>query len=182
MIAEFSKFAGFKVLNYFLMHPSTEVHVQGLAKKLGINGATSAHYCRQLAKDGILTQRRQANLLLYSLRNDCFAVKELKKAFALTFLKEAGIEEIASEQALSSAIYGSFADGTFNEESDLDLIIIGEESSVERDLAVKFEKKAGRSVQLTIIPYFKWEKRKKSNDAFAAEIMEKHILVKGAEL
>ena len=181
MIAEFSKFAGFKVLNFFLMHPSTELHVQGLAKKLGINGATSAHYCSSLAKDSILNFKKQANLKLYSLNNNSALAKELKKTAALLFFKEKGIEKIIND-CNSFAIYGSFADGTFDEKSDLDLIVIGKKESINAEELSKFEKLIPWEVSIIAMQYFELEAKKKKKDAFVLGIEKKHILLKGAEL
>lgn len=181
MIAEFSKFAGFKVLQFFLFNPSTEIHVQGLAKKVGINAATSSHYCKLLAKDGLLNEKKQANLKLYSLKNNEAVVKELKKAFALLYLKENGIEGIAPE-CNSFAIYGSFANGSFDENSDLDLMVIGEKKHLNNEKFTKLQGKIQWEISMTIIPLVEWELKKKNKDVFALEVQRKHILLRGVEL
>ncbi len=39
-----------------------------------------------------------------------------------------------------------------------------------------------REVQLTMLPYYRWETMKKEGDKFAESILKKHVLVSGVEL
>ena len=181
MIREFRKFVGFKVLEYFITHPSIEVHLKELSRNLGISSGSAKIYCDIFERDGILHVKRKGNLRLFTLNNNDFAVRELKKAYYAILLKELGIEKIA-ENSISLAIYGSFASGNFDERSDLDILIIGGEEDVNRDLILELQEKLGREIQLTIIPYYRWEKMKKEGDKFAESVLRNHILIKGAEL
>ena len=96
-------------------------------------------------------------------------------------LKHLGIERLA-EGCTSLAIYGSFARGDIDERSDLDLLMIGEESDVNRDRILKLQDSLGREVQLTVLPYHRWETMKKEGDKFAESVLRKHVLVSGVEL
>jgi predicted nucleotidyltransferase len=82
----------------------------------------------------------------------------------------------------SLAIYGSVARGDIDERSDLDLLVIGEDSSVGRDKILELQDALGREVQLTLLPYYRWETMKKDGDEFAESVLKKHILVSGVEL
>jgi hypothetical protein len=62
------------------------------------------------------------------------------------------------------------------------LLVIGDEKRINRDLVVKIMKKAGKEIQLNVIPMIKWEKMKKEDDAFAKSVIRNHILIKGVEL
>ena len=103
------------------------------------------------------------------------------KAYYLLKLKRLGIERLA-EGCTSLAIYGSFARGDIDERSDLDLLVIGEESDVNRDGILKLQDSLGREVQLTMLPYYRWETMKKEDDRFAESVLRKHVLVSGVEL
>ena len=103
------------------------------------------------------------------------------KAYYLLKLKRLGIERLA-EGCTSLAIYGSFARGDIDERSDLDLLVIGEESDVNRDGILKLQDSLGREVQLTVLPYYRWETMKKEGDRFAESVLRKHVLVSGVEL
>lgn len=180
MMVLFGKNAGVKILNFFIFHPREEIHLKGIAKKLKISSSTAKFYCDLFEKEKLLNVKEQGNLRIFSLNNEYVFVKELKKVFALISFKSLGIESIIKEGSL--AIYGSHASGEFDEESDIDLIVIGKEKDVNKNLVLKFEKESGKQVQLTILPYYKWSKMKEGRDPFALEVLEKYILIKGEKL
>ena len=68
------------------------------------------------------------------------------------------------------------------EKSDIDILIIGDEKNVKRELVVDIMKKIDKEIQLNVIPIIKWEKMKKDKDNFVKNIIRNHILIKGAEL
>ncbi len=181
MIKEFNKFIGFKILNWFVENPTKEIHIKGLARTLNISSSTSKYYCDLFTKDNILTLVKIANLNLFRLNNISFYVKELKKTLSLVALKEAIKEKIA-KKAISIAIYGSYASGEYNENSDLDILIIGKNLDIDKDFTIKLEKKLKREIQLTIMSYPEFEKMKEISTAFVKEILSNHILIKGAKL
>jgi hypothetical protein len=91
------------------------------------------------------------------------------------------IENIA-EDCASIAIYGSYASGYYDEKSDVDILIVGDEKNVKRELVVDIMKKLDKEIQLNVIPIIKWEKMKKDGDHFVKNIIRNHILIKGVEL
>ena len=96
-------------------------------------------------------------------------------------LVRAGIEEIAPE-SIPVAVYGSTAAGTFDEQSDIDILIIGDESQVDHDRVPALEAEIGREVQLTVVPYYRWEQMKDEGDPFVTSVLQNHMLVRGARL
>ena len=172
---------GFRVLEFFLTHPSLEIHLNELARSLEIARGSAKSYCDALVDEGLILDRNKANLRLFRLNRDDFAVREITKAYYLLKLKHLGVERLA-EGCISLAIYGSFARGDIDERSDLDLLIIGEESEVNRDGILKLQDSLDREVQLTVLPYYRWETMKKDGDGFAESVLRKHVLVSGVQL
>lgn len=181
MITEFKKFAGFKILWFFVFNPRTEIYINELAKKLGISPSTAKFYCDIFSDEGIINTERRGNIRFSSLNNASVYVKELKRLLALLHFKESGIEKI-SGSSTSLAIYGSHASGEFEKDSDLDIIVLGKEGDVDKDYVLRFEKKVGKRVQVTVMPYHKWEIMKKQKDPFALEVLSDNILVSGKRL
>ena len=61
------EFVGFRVLEWFLVHPSGEVHLNELARELEISPASAKEYCDRLAEDGLISERAMGNLRLFRL-------------------------------------------------------------------------------------------------------------------
>jgi len=182
MINEFENFSGNKILGFFLFNPRKEVHINGLARELKIGAGTVKHYCDAFLKENILLSHTQGNQRIFSLNNNYFLVKELKKTFGLVLLKDKGLEELVSKGTSSMAIYGSFASGEFDNNSDLDLLFLGLIDDIDRVQVSKFSKEIKREVQVVFYSWAKWEKMKKENHQFAESILNKHILIKGVNL
>jgi len=181
ILEHFKKFTGFKVLEYFILHPACEIHLKELARTLKISPGSAKLYCDLFESEDILISKRKGNLRLFRLNNDDFAVKEIKKTYYLVLLKEKGIQDIC-KNCSSLAIYGSFASGEFDEKSDLDILVIGNKEDINYQLLHEIEDKVGVRFQLTVIPFYKWEKMKEEKDHFTESVIRKHLLIKGAPL
>jgi len=173
---------GFKVLEYFLCHPSKEIYLRELSVALKISTSSVKKYCDALVMESVILEQKKGNLRLFQLNREDFAVKETMKAYHLLLLKRLKIDTIVGGNA-SLAIYGSFAAGNIDERSDLDiLVIVGDETDVNKDFVLQLQEDLGREIQLTVISHLDWEKMKKSGERFAESVLRKHVLVVGAEL
>jgi hypothetical protein len=103
------------------------------------------------------------------------------RSYSILRLKDLGSEGIA-EGCTFLEVRGSLASGNLDEHSDLDVLVIGEESDVDRDRALELESALGREAQLTVIPFYRWEAMKNEGDGFAESVLRNHILIKGVEL
>ena len=181
MIQEFKKFVGFRILAWFLTHPTNETHVNRLAREVGVSPGSVKAYADAFERDGLLTVTRLGTARLLSLENDSFVARELKRACMALRLSEAGIEEIAPG-SIAVAIYGSTSAGTFDEQSDIDILIIGDGTQVDQNRVLALEEEIGHEVQVTAIPYYRWEQMKEAGDPFVASVLCNHMLVRGAAL
>ena len=48
LIGVFRKFVGFKLLEYFVTHPSCEVHLKELARRVRVSPRSVKIYCKML--------------------------------------------------------------------------------------------------------------------------------------
>ena len=82
----------------------------------------------------------------------------------------------------SLALYGSGARGTYDEKSDIDLLVIGEESCVRYDVVQAAEEELGFELQVIVIPWYRWEEMLELDDVFARNVLRDHILLGGVRL
>jgi len=181
MLTIFRRFVGFKILEYFLRYPAEKTYLKELAKKLQISPRSVKIYCDLFDKEGIIKREIKGNMHIFTTNNDNFRVIEMKRAYFINLIGEMNIENIA-EDCASIAIYGSYASGNYDEKSDIDILIVGDEKNVKRELVVDIMKKLDKEIQLNVIPIIKWEKMKKDGDHFVKNIIRNHILIKGVDL
>ena len=181
MLSVFRKFVGFKLLEYFLRYPTNETYLNELAKKLHISSRSAKIYCDLFDKEGIINREIKGNIHLFTTNNDNYQVREMKRAYIINLLAELDIDLIADD-GVSVAVYGSYATGDYDEKSDIDIVIIGEEHQIKRDRILDIMKRLGKEIQLTIIPIVKWEKMKRNHDAFTQNMLRNHVLIKGVDL
>lgn len=56
MLCEFKKFVGFRILAWFLTHPPTgEIHINKLAREIGVSPGSVKSYADAFERDGLLT-------------------------------------------------------------------------------------------------------------------------------
>ena len=113
-------------------HPTGEIHINKLAREPGVSPGSVKSYADTFERDGLLTVTRPGTARILSLENDSFAARELKRARMPLLLVRAGTGEIAPK-SISVTVYGSTAAGTFDEQSDTDIQITGDENQVDHD-------------------------------------------------
>jgi len=181
MIREFRAFVGNRILFWFLTNPSRVIGINTLGRELGVSAGSVKRYADFFEADGILTVTRTGTSRLMSLNNDDLMVRELKRVSMALLLREAGLKEVAP-RCTTLAVHGSVARGTYDELSDIDVLVLGEEGAVAFDRIPAIEAGIGHEIQVTVLPSFRWEELKRQGDPFAMNVQANHILFSGVEL
>lgn len=118
-----------RVLGLLLLHPEQGYHVREIARLTSTAAGTINKELRKLAEAGLLRQKRQGNQLLYQADTDSVIFEEL----AGILRKTSGLAEVLAEALLPLSemidvafVFGSIASGKANNNSDIDICIIGE--------------------------------------------------------
>jgi predicted nucleotidyltransferase len=182
----FDKYVDWKVLRCFLACPKALFYASQVAKQLKISPSSANNALKNFAEKGFLVVEEKGFARLYRLNQDNEAVKSLKRAYGIDFVQVARPEEriLATDpDALSIALYGSYASGSFDEESDIDFIII---TPSKKELYVKLirelENQSGKEVNLAIFKLSEWRKLAKDEDAFYKNVVSNNVLLYGAGL
>lgn len=175
------EFSGIRILEWFLRHPTRKIHFKELCRELGLGPLTVKTYCEELIKREWLLQERNANLRIFYLNGSSWVAKALKRAYFLEQLRKEKIGALVDETAISLALYGSHASGEYDEKSDIDILVIGRKERVDYRHAKRLEKRLGKSLQITVFPWEKWEGNRQ-RDPFMLSVIKNHVLLKGAQL
>jgi len=138
-----------KLLEEFLLQPHREYHIRGFARIVHDIPINVQKELKNLQAVGLLTHRKQGNMVLYKLNKDSPIAEDLKRILLRT---ESIGKEILSglhdgNKIRYALIYGSFAKGTESESSDIDMLIIG---SINEDSILKSTQKIERRIGRTI--------------------------------
>jgi predicted nucleotidyltransferase len=185
MIELFQKYVEWKILSHFLEHPTEEFYVKELARILEVSPGSVSTTLRQFKDWGLVKREKKGQTHMYKLNNDLIVVKELKKAFMLIRLHELELIKKLLEidgNVISIVIYGSFATGDYDKESDVDLLIIASKKHDLIEFMEEIEAELNREVSIEIFSIAQWKKIKAKMDPFYTNVMHDHILLYGSEL
>jgi uncharacterized protein len=181
MIEELRKCAGNTILEWLLLHPTTPVSINELARTLAVSPATVLRYIRSMEESGLVITRAAGTAHLITLNRESPLARPLRAGAILLVVWDAGISRVAPG-AISVALYGSMASGTFDEKSDIDLLVLGTDADVDHDLLLRIETATGHVVQLTVLPWPGFETLKKDHDPFIESVLANHVMIRGAAL
>jgi len=170
-----------KIMGEFSSDYSKRVYGGELAKKLKMNQKTVSNILNSLENEHILKYTTEGKNKYYFLNKLNPQIRDFLKIVefgrkSLLFEKYPKFKELFLELEKRTkgiiAIFGSYAKFSSNEQSDLDVFVMGSIKDVE-DLEEKYDIKINivRSTQ---------EKFNKS-DIFIKEVLKSHILLKGIE-
>lgn len=184
MVELFDTYVNWKILGYFLSHPNTLFYANQIAKKLKISPSSAINAVKQFADKGYLTKDDKGYVILYRLNREDPVIISLKKAYGLEFILSAKPQDIflkADPAILSMALYGSYAEGTFDEKSDVDFLIVTPSKNETLLPAVReLEDKLDKEVNIVTFRLAAWRKLADNKDAFYQNVVTNHILLFGS--
>jgi predicted nucleotidyltransferase len=118
-----------KVLRELVLSGEKKIHLRELSRRTGLNLMGVQRELKNLLAAGIVLEERSGNQKLYTLNRKSPIYDELK----MIIVKTAGVAdevrkalEPLKDKIYKAFIYGSFATGTYDSESDIDLAVIGD--------------------------------------------------------
>ncbi len=140
------------VLEFFLVHPTREVHLRELARALRISFPWTRRLVSVLAKEGFLVRKKGHNLVLVKANRDYELFRALKRSYNLFALHKSGlVSHLVDIYGRPAAIvlFGSFSRGEDTESSDVDIAVVTKKG-INADLSL-FEKQLQRKIRITEI-------------------------------
>jgi uncharacterized protein len=186
MLESFNKYIDLKVLGFFLANPNTSINVNELARKLKVSPTSVNHAAKLFHEKGYLTKDEKGLAHYYRLDISNPIIIPLKKAYGLDLILSSGPREAfmaADENIISLALYGSYAGGDFDEDSDVDLLVVTPSKKELLMAAIReLGDKLGKEVNVTVFKPGEWRAMAKKEDAFYKNAVKQHILIYGAGL
>ncbi len=171
-----------ELLTLYFMNPSKKYFLRELERILQFPVGNLRRELIKLEKTGLFLRENNGNLAYYYLNQSYPIFEELKSII----FKISGVPKMIRDilnhfKGISFAfIYGSFATGEEEEDSDIDILIIGkvDEDRLLEDLS-KIEQKLQREINYYIYAKKEFDQKKKTDHSFILELskVEKIFLV-----
>ncbi|MDO8553524.1 MAG: nucleotidyltransferase domain-containing protein [Candidatus Micrarchaeota archaeon] len=174
--------ATWKVLSYFIKNPKKETYPRELERTLKISSGSTSTICKELEKKNVLKLSKLGNSNFYSLNNESFFVRKLKTTWFLNNLYRY-TKIFENEEFQAVALYGSYANGEFDEKSDLDILVItnihkNQVNEIFKDMKDDFK----IDFSLTIFTLAQWKELANKNERFYKEVLANHIILYGTSI
>ena len=165
-----------RALVYLLLNEEKSAYINELARQIDADPMNLYRGLRKLETEGILKSEFKGKERYYSANTK----NPLYKNFKEIFLKTNGLEmmlkkAVGSVKGIEEAyIYGSYASGTANSYSDIDILAIGKHSAIGlgRQLLL-LQKQTGREINTVSYSRKEFENRKSGKDPFISGILNK---------
>ena len=162
----FKKIFGSKVpivlLEHFMTNPSSELHLSEVERKLKLSRASLVKWLKLLVRQDVLLLTEKGNLNLYRLNIENPAVKQLRIFYSVSKL----LAHFKGMHGFELFLYGSTARGEDKEDSDIDLLVIGDNSSALNKTADELSEKLGREIKLHYCTQLDYSKLAKDDAPF----------------
>ncbi len=166
-----------RVLGLLLLHPDEQYHLREIARLTATQPGTLGRELKKLVQAGILKEVAVGNQRIYSADLDCPVHAEL----ASILRKTSGLVDVLSEALLPLAgnidhafVFGSVAGGKATNNSDIDLLLVGELDYTEviRRL-YPVQSQLGREINPKLYTPAEWQRLSSEQGAFIKDVLNK---------
>lgn len=170
-----------RVFQWLFGQPEREFHLSELRRLTGLGSASLQRELNRLAKAGLVRSERVGNLRRFKANSQSPVYGEL---VGLT-RKTLGVEPMLREALLSLVpelhaawIYGSVAKQTDTVQSDIDVMLIGENLPLGKvlELLVPLEAQLGRKINPTCYTPAEFQRRRDEPDSFVNRVLAQPTL------
>lgn len=172
------EYHGLRILALFFDEPYRDFYLREIAKLAGLSPSTAKRFLDFYVAKGFLVRSRRANLVLFradldspSFRSMKLAAFLLKAKPLIDFLKKAYTDSMI-------VLYGSCARGEDDSRSDVDLLVVGRDTS-RVDLS-RIERQLGRRITLLVFSPVEWEEKARVDKAFYERILVDGVVLQAS--
>jgi len=167
-----------KLLGYFFLHEDEHLYFNELVRRLGEDKRNLAKKIKEFEAVGLLSVEVKGPLKIYSANKDFSLYKEYKKIVLQKVGIEAELKKVLSKvDGIKEAfVFGSYAEKKMDASSDIDVMVIGEHSTIELHRVLgSVQKMVDREINVTSLS--QKEFRSKQKDPFISKVMKSKRII-----
>lgn len=174
-----------ELLGLFFNNPDDKFYLREIARHIGKDAAGIKRELDNLVKIGLLAKEKRGVQKYYFANKSSPIFSEMKGLiFKTTGIQGAMKASLSRLKGVKTAfIYGSYAKGSEKEDSNINLMVIGQANITElNDMVMGLEEKLKREIDYLVFDEQEYRKRKDSKDPFIRELLKgKKIFLVGKE-
>ncbi len=174
-----------ELLGLFFNNPDDRFYLREIARHIGKDAAGIKRELDNLVKIGLLAKEKRGVQKYYFANKNSPIFAEMKGLiFKTTGAQGAMKTSLSRLKGVQTAfIYGSYARGSEKEDSNINLMVIGQANITElNDMVMSLEDKLKRDIDYLVFDEQEYRKRKESKDPFIRELLRgKKIFLVGNE-
>lgn len=166
----------FKLLGVFLRNPSKQFYESEIKRKSGLSAGAVNKHMKFLVEDNLVNIEKRGKMKFYRLNKDDLFVRRMKIAYNLSLPIIDKIKIIGKKLGVQIYLFGSVARGEDLEDSDYDILIIGQEKRnlIEREFN-KIRKGFDKKIKILVFTKRDWIKMRKNDPAFYERVEKDKI-------
>jgi predicted nucleotidyltransferase len=174
-----------ELLGLFFNNPDDRFYLREIARHIGKDAAGIKRELDKLVKIGLLAKEKRGVQKYYYANKNSPIFSEMKGLiFKTTGAQGAMKTSLSRLKGVQVAfIYGSYAKGAEKEESNINIMVIGQANITElNDMVMGLEEKLKRDIDYLVFDELEYRKRKESKDPFIRDMLKsKKIFLVGKE-
>jgi len=171
----FSSRVRIQLLSHFLLHPEARNHIRALASEVDAQYNAVWKELNNLEEAGLLQSETVGGRKIFTLNSQFPIIPELRNIL----LKTVGAGDLVREflkdlEGIEVAfIFGSFAEGEPDADSDLDIMLIGDLDVAQVTPVIdEMEKMLARDVNYVMFTQEEWKSRLEKGDIFVTNVRD----------
>ena len=180
----FSKYVEWKIFNFFIENPSS-FYVNHIARRLKVGAGSVSNFVNKAAKEGLLVKKVVGNIHLYQLNCDIAFIRQFKILNLLLRIEKINlINDLlkSDDSIISIVLYGSYAEGTNDEKSDIDIIAISDKKINFQNVLQIAEGRLKKNINAEVFSLSEWKKSSTENKVFYESVKKSNIVLYGSGL
>ncbi len=128
-----------KILEFLCEHPNDSFYSSQIAKKTGLSIGGVNQSLHLLKKNNLLKSEKKGRMTFYQVDNSSAIIRQFK-VFRTILLLNPLVKKL-QPYAEKVVLFGSCAEGTNNEDSDIDLLVVSSQKANVTEIIDKFKNK-----------------------------------------
>ncbi len=168
-----------------------KLHVREIAKLIGKNHSSIIPHLNRLESEKVMISEIVGRNKLFSLNFDNIITRTriiiAEEEKAIIFLQKQFFIKKMFQRLVREGfkgvicVFGSYADGTFNKTSDIDLLLIGDISKKKIDKIKELGSTYDKEIHIQKMIIKKFEEELQNNFGLIKEIVKKHVILQQTE-